>query len=345
MHERHKRPLAWLACLLLIGSCSTAAMAVEAADEVVPPLMLAQAAEGDAPPMTEAPVSIQETVTADEEVEPALPISLAVSYYYLSDYVWRGINFSDHATEHGEQANHQLTTSIAWDTGDYGTIGFDTFFEWYADQKKINPYGGQNLQEVDYVLWWGYSIEPIATDVTVGITWYVYPNLAKLLRQDGARGNNNDDRTTEWWFSLEHNDAWMWKWLFPDNEDGVLNPSFFFAQDFGIGAGAVWMEFGISHEFEIVENLTITPGYLVAVDGGVLRRYLGVPNADHLRFAYDQWSLDVTYDLTPILQLPKWAGSISVSGLLYFNNALGTAVKEIDDELYGGLAVNWAWGG
>ena len=48
----------------------------------------------------------------------------------------------------------------------------------------------------------------------------------ELLARDGNAANDNDDRTHEWWVLFEHNDAWMWDWLWPGNEDGVLNPSF-----------------------------------------------------------------------------------------------------------------------
>lgn len=316
----------------------------------IPPLSLAQAdATEAAPPATEAPVPVTrgEVETEERIEEKTLPISLAVSYYLLSDYVWRGINFSEYAGEGREKPNHQLTTSITWDTGPYGRFGFDTFFEWYAAQHELNPTTNANIQEIDYVIHWSYLIEPIATDATLGFAFYTFPNSAALLRADGRHGNNNNDRSQEWFFNLAHNDAWMWKWLFPDNDDGVLNPSFLFVQDVGIGAGHVWMEFGLSHAFEVVENLTVTPGYLVAVDGGVLRRYLQRNHADTFRLAYDQWSLDVTYDLTPLLHLPKWAGTLGISGLLYFNNALGTAEDDgsINDEFYGGMAVNWGWGG
>lgn len=348
-------------CAVVLGSLCIAlspAAASGPADSFGSPgvIALAQAkvdegavAAEEAPPASEAPVAMTRGQVETEEAveEKPFPISLGVSYYLLSDYVFRGINFSEYAGEGREKPNHQLTVSVTWDSGDFGRFGFDTFFEWYAAQKKLNPYGGQNLQEADCSLRWSYYVEPIATDATLGFTFYTFPNLAKLLRTDRSRGNNNNDRTQEWYLKLDHNDAWMWKWLFPENEDGVLNPSFFLAQDVGVGAGHVWMEMGISHDFEVVENLTITPGYLIAIDGGVLRRYLGRSHADTFRLAYDQWSLNVTYDLTKVLHLPKWAGTLSVSGLLYFNNALGTAEDDgsINDEFYGGMSVNWGWGG
>lgn len=316
------------------------------------PISLAQAGPQEKPadrPAGEAALPFTRgDLEAAQGVEDALfPLSLGVSYYLLSDYVWRGINLSEYTGEGREKPVHQLTTSLVWDTGEFGQIGFDTFFSWYAAQRQLNPTTGENIQEIDYTIHWSYLVEAIATDVTLGFTFYTFPNLAKPLRQDRQRGNNNDDRTQEWFFNLGHNDAWAWKWLFPGNEDGVLNPNLFFAQDVGIGAGRTWMELGISHEFEVIDNLTITPGTLLAIDGGVLKRYLGKLNANHFRLAYQQFSLDITYDLTELLELPRWAGSVSVSGLLYFNNAMGTARREgsINDEIYGGMSVNWAWGG
>ena len=299
-------------------------------------LMLAQASEP-----TEPVAERTEIETVQDTEEPALPISLGLSYALYTDYIFRGVNFSEYDGEAREKLNHQLTVSLAWDMGDYGTIGFDTWFEWFAGQKKIDPdRGGQNLQEVDYTIWWSYSIEPIATDLTLGYTFFQFPNLAHTLRQDGARGNNNDDRTHEYWFSLEHNDAWMWKPLFPDNEEGILNPSFFFAHDVGAIPGA-WMEFGLSHGFAVpgVDNLTITPAWTLCVDGDYWTR--------GFKLAGDQWSLAAEYDLTPVLQLPDWAGSISITGELYFFNAFGNMEDShtIQDEFWGGLTVNWAWGG
>ncbi len=328
-----------LACAVL--ACTATVTTAESSLSTVPLLSLAQA---ETPPAEGAvPLTRSEVETAKPAEEPGLPISLGVSYYLLSDYVFRGINFSEYPGEGSEKLNHQMTTEFSWKTASFGTFGFDTFFEWYAAQQKINPYAN-HLQEIDYIIRWGYSLEPIKTDLTLGYTFYEFPKLAKLLRTDEDPGNNNDDHTSEWWFRLEHNDAWMWKWLLPSNDEGVLNPSFFFAQDVGTGCGHVWMEFALSHSFKVIENLTLTPGYLIAVDGGLLRRYLDRPNADTFRLAYDQWSLNVTYDLTKVLRLPKWAGSLSVSGLLYYNNALGTAEKDIDDEFYGGMSVNWGLG-
>lgn len=321
-----------------------------AADEAAQEAATAMPAKGEDVTTAPAPLATREEIACPEESERKLPISVGVSYYLMSDYIFRGINFSEYPGEGREKLNHQMTTAFTYDAGRWGQFGFDTFFEWYADQEKLNPFGGgQNLQEVDYALRWTYPFEAIATDLTLGYTFYTFRNLGKLLRQDGAVGNNNDNRTHEWWFRLNHNDAWAWKWLLPDNENGILNPYFLLAQDLGVGAGAVWMELGVNHPFTIpgVDNLTITPSYTITADCGYLRRLRGLPHHDYLRLAYEQWGLNVTYDLTPVLRLPKWAGTVSISGLLYFNNALGTAAHDgtINDEFWGGMALNWGWGG
>jgi hypothetical protein len=305
------------------------------------PLLLAQAEQG-AEETIASRAEYKETVEAEEEVEAdELPISLGLSYALYSDYIFRGVNFSEYPGEGTERLNHQMTASVAWNTGDWGTFGFDAWFEWFGGQKKIDPVrGGQNLQEVDYVVWWSYFLEDIETDFTLGYTYYLFPNLSYTLNQDGAPGNNNDDRTMEWWFSLEHNDAWMWKWLWPENEEGVLNPSFMLAHDVGEILG-VWMEFGISHDFTIpnVENLTITPGWMVAGDCNYW--------AEGFQLAGEQVSLVTAYDLTPVLKLPDWAGTLTVTGDLYFWDAWGDMEDNdvMQDEFWGGVTVNWSWGG
>jgi len=337
----------WVMLISLSIFCSPT-FAVERGDLSISPAALALA---DQPAEASEPLSGRiEGEKKEEAKEPALPLTIAVSYYLQSDYVYRGVNFSEYPGEGREKPNHQLSTSISWDFKEYGTLGFDTFYEWYAAQAKLNPFGGQqNCQEVDYVIWWKHAIEPITSDFTLGYSFYTFPNSAAQLRRDKAVGNNNNDRTMEWWFKLAHNDAWMWTWLLPDNKDGVLNPTFFLAQDVGVSSGAVWIEVGFSHTFKVpcIENLTITPGYTLAFDGGYTKRVLQQPHAGQMRMGYEQLSLNVTYDLTPVLKLPKWAGTVSLSGLLYFNDAFNACEDDdtMKDVLFGGMSVNWGWGG
>ncbi len=297
-------------------------------------LLLAQApAEQPAVPATQKSETVEE--------KPGLPISFGLTYALYSDYWWRGFNFSEFDGEGREKPNHQLTVWFEFDLGDFGRIGYSTWFEWYAAQKQLNPdFGGQNCQEVDYTVYYAYTVEQITTDVTLGMNFYEYLNLARELESDKDPGNNNDDRSVDIYLTLEHDDAWMWKWLLPNNEEGVLNPSFLIAQDVGSITGT-WMEWGISHDFAIpgIDNLTITPGYkLLAQCNYWLPGFF---------LAGDVWSLSTTYDLTPVLKLPEWAGTVTVGGELYFYNAYGQleSTGTTDDHFWGGMTVNWSWGG
>ncbi len=290
--------------------------------------------------MQDDPVSERTDITIAEESTGKL-MSFNISYALYSDYVWRGINLSEYRGEGREKPNHQLDVSVGVDlgllfdreAGSLGTFKVGTWFEWYGDQKKLNPDGGgQNLQEVDYNLTWSYDIESIATTFSLGYIFYTFPNAKQA-------------NTQEWWFSLAHNDAWLWKGLWPDNEAGVLNPSFGFYQDVALGAGSsMFMTFGLNHPFEVAPDFTITPSWTLCIDHGFTHYFGGV--RDHsTRIAGMLWGLDMTYDLTEALRIPDGWGSVSLSGFLYFCDAVGNMEDNgvIQDEFYGGMSIGWSF--
>lgn len=275
-----------------------------------------------------------EIATVEESSFSMLSFSLEYSIY--SDYIFRGINFSEIPREGRERLNHQLSLDLGVDlgllfdrdAGSLGTLNFNTWFEWFAGQKKIDPVsGGQNLQEVDYTIAWSYDMEPIATTFTLGYVFFSFPN---------AKTAN----TQEWTVALEHNDAWMWKWLWPDNVDGVLNPSIFYAMDVVAAPGGSWLELGVSHEFQVAENVTLTPGIIAAIDHRYLDPILGNRRSGSTRLAYVQYGLNVGYDLSGGMKLSEKLGSWSMSGFLYFNDAVGNPEDNgtIQDEFFGGIS-------
>ncbi len=267
-------------------------------------------------------------------------MSLDVDYTLVSDYIFRGFNFSEHATEGREALNHQLGVSMGLDlaplwggkAGECGSLSFGAWFEWYADQDKISG-DGANIQEIDYSISYSYSVEPIATDITIGWIDYVFPNWA-----------GPGDRTHEWFLSFAHNDAWMWRWAGHDGEDGILNPTFDFYHDME-AFGGTWMDFGISHGFELVEDFTLTPSYTLHIDGGWAGPAAGLVDDHDTRIAGMTYGVDVTYDLTQILQMPEQAGSMSISGFLNWFDPTQRLRSTLgwEDYLYGGVKLAWSW--
>jgi hypothetical protein len=298
-------------------------------------------AEDEAEGEVEDETEDEEEGEEDEEEGFERPFAVTLEYAIYSDYVFRGINFSEYEEEGREKLNHQLDFSLDVDIAalfgqeaeTYGWFTFNAWFEWYAAQKQLDPnQGGQNLQEVDYSLSWYYDVEPLATAVTVGYSFYTIPNW-------------NSYNTGEWWFTLEHNDAWMWKWLWPENEDGILNPTLNFAHDLDLTPGAIWIDVGISHEFEVIENLTVTPGFTLGIDHRYLDPVLETEEPGSTGLAVLQYGLNVSYDLSTALEIPEEAGTVAVSGFLFFNDVVGHAKDRalIEDELFGGMSVAWSW--
>ena len=281
---------------------------------------------------------------APDEMSTGCPADLSLSYDYYTDYIFRGINFSEYDGEGREKANHQVNLALDLDLakmfgnepGTWGTFSFTTFFEWFAEQSRLDPdQGGQNLQEIDYGLTWSYDIEPCQTTLSIGYIFYSFPN---------AKPAN----TQEWWFGFEHNDAWMWKWLLPDNEDGVLNPTFAFYHDTALGSSnAAWAEIGISHEFALTDKLSLTPSATLGIDHNYYRQLAGAPDGSTTRFANMVYGLDLTYDLAEVLPLPSCTKSATVSMVLNFSDALGSAEDNmiIRDEFYGGISFGFGFGG
>jgi hypothetical protein len=314
-----------LAALIVAGVAPAAKAAATDAFELDYARLVADA--GDPDNMLLAQADAEEPITEPAEAaesEGGCPFGVGLTYALYSDYIFRFVNFSEYPGEGREKPNHQLTTDFSYDLGDFGTVGFTAWFEWYAAQAQLNG-SSDNTQEIDYTIYWSYGLDAMATDLTLGVSWYTFPNDKAI-------------NSFEYFISLEHNDAWMWQALFPDNEDGVLNPSFLFVHDVDEQDG-IWMEFAINHPFEVFENFTVTPGWMVAVD----HRYW----ADTTRFAGDQWSLVLEYDVGALLQLPESVGSLTVAGELYWNNPWGTLEDDgtAQDVLWGGMSVAWAWGG
>ncbi|MBI5864211.1 MAG: hypothetical protein HZB38_06865, partial [Planctomycetes bacterium] len=217
--------------------------------------------------------------------------------------------------------------------GECGSLIVDTFFEWYAGQDRLEPlYGAHNLQEFDFALSYAYEVKPLFTTVCAGYVWYNYPNHHEI-----ASG--------EWTLRLDHNDAWMWKWLWADNEDGVLNPYVAYWQDADLVSRGSWWQFGFSHDFEITEELVCRP----SVDFGIDNHWIH-PTLDAgigtIGFANINYGLTLDYDVSNLLQIKSWGfGAVTLSGFIFYSDAVGNPRDDdlTADWLYGGMSLGWSF--
>lgn len=306
------------------------------------PTSQANAAPADAPAFPQAASEPADESATDRKPVWLRPFSVDITYSLYSDYVWRGLILSDYPGEAPEAVNHQLTTTLDVDLGKLagrkedgglGVFCFETFFEWFPFQHELDPvYGGRELQEVDYTLSYCYDVKPLATTLGTGVVFYRYPMHSEIA-------------TEEWFFRVEHNDAWMWKWLWPDNEEGILNPHVQYSQDTRLVAPGSWWQFGFNHDFAATPSLTITPNIEFGVDHNWLPPTLGLDdNGTH--FANIQYGLTLAYDVTEVMGFDKWGyGSVTVSGFIFYSQAVGIPAANdwLRDQLYGGMSVGWSF--
>jgi hypothetical protein len=310
-----------------------------------PPPVQPEAPAPEMEPYVEPEPVYESTEITETEAAPGIagcPVSFDLSYTLVTDFMWRGVNLSEYRNEGRERLNHQLRTNLGVDVaelfgrqaGEFGTFYFGTFFNWYGGQRGVDPIrGGQNFSRNDYYLSYSYEVKEIATTFSAGWNYYNY-------------ANNTDRNTHEWFVRADHNDAWMFKWLFPDNDKGILNPYFLFVHDVG-SIGGIWGELGVHHDFELFDNFVLTPHLMLGIDHRYIQGLAETGRVGTTQVALQRLGLDATYNFAPVLQLPEWIGDVYITGFLYYQCALGDAQKSgaIDDQLWGGMNVGWSFGG
>jgi hypothetical protein len=309
----------------------------------------APAAEGEndwlaqAPQPTEAkPAEAQPGPPPDQWDKP-IPLSFEIGYTLVSDYVFRGINFSEYPDEGQEMPNHQMDVGVELDTADLGLnagrVGVSFWFEWFAGQDQLTGDGG-SLQEVDYTVYWSFDLDQIATTVELGYIAYDFPQASG----DAAC-------THELYLLLSLDDSKLF-----GTERPVLNPYFYYGIDVDDGDLGSWMELGVSHDFAfgemagleqtpVLKDLTFTPSFVMGIDHRYLHHFalLGDPAAEGpgTQIATLTYGGELAYDLGGALGMPERYGSVALSGFLYYNQALRDEL--ISDEFWGGFQVAYAW--
>ncbi len=315
---------------LLAMSWALCAQADEPSGSSAKWLELAQAQPAPADGAKAAPVAAP--ADAPAKWEKPIPLTVGVSYVLVSDYIFRGINFSEYAREGREKPNHQMTVFAEYDTGKFGTIGASVWFEWFAAQQQLTPAYGGNNQEIDYTIYYRYAFDSIGLTAETGWIAYTFPPFGRDAHTD-----------YEWYGKLSFDDAKVFG-------TSVLNPYIAYYHDLDLAKNSSWWEIGISHGFAladygmkdtpVLKDITVTPSLIL----GAQHRYfgkLGLANRASTKLANLNYGLEVAYDLGAALGLPEQYGSLGVAGFLNFSQALDDTV--LNDEFYGGMKVSYSW--
>jgi hypothetical protein len=256
------------------------------------------------------------------EWEKPVPLCIGLDYVLVSDYIFRGINYSEYPGEGRERLNHQITAWAEVDTGSFGTFGGYLWLEFYNGLRHILDDPANRLYEVDYALYWRQAIEPISTTVELGFAMYDYPHIS------GSGG-----QTCEAWLKLTFDDSGLF-----GTEEPVLNPMLGYWRDVNDIEGG-WLELSVRHAFALC-GLTVTPSLALGVDHEYLGKALGTGNRA-TQFGTLTVGLEVSYDLGGALGIPAEYGGVKIGGFVFRGYALQEHL--LSDEFWGGLKVSWSW--
>ncbi len=291
------------------------------------------------------------TIAKGEEAPPEwtkpIPLSFNVGYTMVSDYISRGVNYSEFKGEKHEGLNHQLTAGTELDLDKGGAFGFTAWFEFYAYQENQNfsPTSHNNNQENDYTVYYKYDLSKLNEKIplTVELGWIFY--TFNQVKGDAYL-------TQEYYVKLSLDDGKLF-----GTEDNILNPYIAYFQDVDDIQGS-WIDMGISHDFALsklgckdtpfFKDITITPAGVLGID----HRYYSAENDEGesilgraTRLGNIVYSLTVAYDLGSALSIPEKYGTYGIAGFMNFSQPLTQGLRDtiMNDEFYGGLSLTFGW--
>ena len=295
---------------------------------------LAQAEKPKAGQPAAGPV---EKVQQEQAEAPAkkCPFNFTIDYTLISDYVFRGVNLSEYPREGREKLNHQLNVNPEFNLGNYGVFGAVFWFEWFAAQEQLTPGYGRDIQEVDYSVYYRYTFEDLGLTPEVGWVAYTLPPIGRDAHTD-----------YEFYIKLAYSDGKLF-----GTKENILNPYVAYYHNLDLGANASWWEVGVNHEFALADygmkdcpvmrHVSLIPSAIYGVQHrlfGKLNPDLGGPTTSAVNILF---GLEIALDLNGAFNLPEQYGSLTLSGLLFYSQALDHAL--VNDEFFGGMKVGYQW--
>ena len=150
---------------------------------------------------------------------------------FVSDAMWRGIIYNDNPV-------WQPSATVAYDARELGTVAVNVWASLDLTHKRGTMNKSRRscgLQEIDYTLSYANSIGPVGFEV--GHIWYTFPN-----------DNGPSDQDLYATVSFANPIATPYASAYWNYSDS-----------YGNDTSSVYFDFGVSHDFELTEALTLTP--------------------------------------------------------------------------------------
>jgi hypothetical protein len=261
---------------------------------------------------------------------------LTVSYF--TDYVFRGLDWGERITSapstdadppreealfgHEDSPNLQFDGRIEFDLGRAPHPFVGVFVNTYdADPEsqfqEIRPYFGLSLRA-----------RPIT--FSAGHTSFIYPDRDSL-------------NTTEVWGRLALDDSYFLR-----GDDPLFSPYVMAAYDYDLYEG-LYLEGGVEHDFTfedwgIVLTAQASVAYVSSHEQFTPSLFAGspIPGADNTGFQHYQLGLVGSYDLNPLLGIPKRYGQWTLQGYMFYTDGIDDQL-EADTQMYGGAGIGFRY--
>ena len=230
------------------------------------------------------------------ETEDSSPLSVSVSVDVLSDYIWRGTICNDNPV-------WQPSVSLTYDAGDYGYISANVWSSFDLTHKRRAEDASRmscGLQEIDYTL--SYGVELFGVGFEVGHIWYTFPN-------------NNGASDQDLYASISY-------------ANPILTPSATVYWNYSDSAwndrSQCYYAFAVSHDFELLDSLTLTPSASLGFGGDAWTKYVTEESVG-TELTDQTVGLSATYAVTDYLTLGAqinytWIPSHTLRRLDYMGN-------------------------
>ena len=242
-------------------------------------------------------------------------VNLDLSFSFLSDYVYRGVNHSD-LPRSSHKPNFQFQGVVSFNTGKL-PHPFVGIFANIFDSDPVSRF--QEIRPFAGIEW---TVRPITLDA--GINSYIYPEREAF-------------NTSEVWMKLTLDDAVIFR-----TERPLFTPYLYAAYDYDKNKG-FYVEAGVSHDFVIEDyGLTFTLLADVAYISHFQQQFIftGIKSSG---FQHYDGGLIATYQLNNLLKVSKRFGEIDLKGYLYYTDGIGPQILHAESTVWGGAGLQFKY--
>jgi hypothetical protein len=241
-------------------------------------------------------------------------VNFALNFWYLTDYVYRGIDHSE-TGGHEDSPNAQFDAALKFNLGKLP----HPFLGVFVNVFNADPVS--RFQEIRPYLGLDWTIKPL--NIQIGQNTYLYPE-------------REETNTAEFYGKLTFDDSILF-----GTERPVFTPYIYAAYDYDLYNGA-YFELGISHDFVWEDyGVVITPiarlSYVTT--NQLYAATLGGPDSG---FQHYDVGMVCSYSINRFFEIPERFGEWSLLGQIFYTDNIHNELRA-DTQVWGGVGIGFRY--